>query len=315
MDTPSAPPLRVEAASPLHVESSSVSTPVVASILCMYVFYRSISTPTPTINIIKGKGKSIAGLLLRCSILSAAVYNITLHYLSTKFQIDKIALELFGHFESHYVVSYGIHKVDLRVVLLSALKAADILFVSCIFMCVALVAPSVPFSPYARTNRTISILSNTWAILRMPLVYYSGLLGTVISEKLALFLMLLFYNMELVAAFVLLVTLRFRNAGLKGSTAETGFFTVSVFLYGFMKYSINYIDFPFKLDSNTLNLIYSGQYALMISLYLMMTGIIFPRSGELGRAPEKLEVIRMGDVAMVEEVIEFEDASRLLIAG
>lgn len=295
----------------LIIDSASISTAVVVSMLTAYVFYRSMVASTSTFSLLRGKSRSIASLMLRLSALSSTIYNITLYFLSTKFQIDKISLELFGTFDKHYTIKYNEYNIDLGVVLISSLKAADILFISSIFMCISIVTPRSQYLTSPKGNTTISLISKFWAVMRIPLVYYSGLLSRVANEKLVLFLMLLFYNAELVVASILLVILRFRNAELRNSNADAGFLACSIFLYGFLKYSINYIDFPFKINRAVLGFVYSFQYVLSISICLLMCDIVFPRKDKAGLIPyEKPEHIQSSNVAVLEEVIEFEESSR-----
>ncbi|ELA41265.1 uncharacterized protein VICG_01638 [Vittaforma corneae ATCC 50505] len=300
----------MERESSLKIDSSSVSAPVVVTMVCLYIFFRSMSSTTPAINLIKGKFRSVTGLLLKLSIFSSTVYSIVLYYLSTKFQIDKIALELLQTFDKHYVVNYREYSIDLGLVLVSALKLADILFTSCIFFCISVIAPSTKYSTSTFSN-TISIASKLWAVFRIPIVYYADGLGMLINEKLALFMMLVFFNIELMVAAFFVLFLRLRSTGLKKSHSDAGFLSLCLFLYGFLKYSINFIDFPFKIDSNILGLIYSFQYALSISIYLLMAGIVFPRKETSTAAKEKTVIGQSNSVAMLEEVIEFEELQKL----
>lgn len=300
----------MERESSLKIDSSSVSTPVVVAMVCLYIFFRSVSSTTPTINLIKGKLRSITGLLLKLSIFSSTVYNIVLYHLSTKFQIDKISLELLQTFDRHYIVRYREYSVDLGMILVLALKVADILFISCIFFSISLTVPSTKYSS-STLSSTVSIASKLWAILRMPVVYYSDRLDVIINEKLALFLMLVFFNIELMVAAFFVLFLRLRSTGPKKTHSDAGFLSLCLFLYGFLKYSINFIDFPFKIDSSILGLIYSFQYALSISIYLLMAGIVFPRRETSIAMKEKAEVGQVNSVAMLEEVIEFEESQKL----
>lgn len=297
----------------IMIDSASVSTSVIVTILAAYVFYRSMVASTSTFNIIRGKSRSIASLMLRVGVLSSAVYNITLYFLSTKFQIDKISLELFGVFDKKYIVKYHEYTIDLGAVLISSLRIADILFISLIFISISILTPNYNHNTGSKSNSKISLISKFWAITRIPVVYYSSTLGIILNEKLALFMMLLFYNAELVMASVLLVMLKFKSSTPKSPDMDTGFLLCSIFLYGFLKYSINYIDFPFKINSSMLNLIYSFQYALLISIYLMICGIVYPRSKTIQDTSHALVVpenVQNGSVTMLEEVIEFAETSK-----
>jgi hypothetical protein len=298
----------MEGESALKIDSSSVNTPVVVSMVCLYILFRNMTSKTPTINFIRGKFASITGMILTISIIASTIYNITLYFLSTKFQIDKISLELLQKFDKQYMITFQDYTFDLGSVLVTSLKVADVLLISSVFLCISVGVPNIKQSTLPTLHWTISFVSRAWAFFRMPLVYYSNRLEIFINEKLALFLMLVFLNIELIVASVFSLMLKFRNNDMKKSNMDIGFLSLCLFLYGFLKYSINFIDFPFQISNIVLGLIYSTQYVLSISLYLLVAGIIFPKNEIKVIVKEKIEPCQSMNLAILEEIIEFEDS-------
>lgn len=297
----------------LNIDSSAVSTPVVVTMVCLYILFRNMTSVTPTINFIKGKLRSLTGLFLTLSIISLTVYNITLYFLSTKFDIDKTRLELYQKFNNHYEIKIQEYTLDLGFILIASLKIADILFMSCIFLSISVITPSSKNSAAPSVHKTVLTISRLWSILRIPMVFYSDKLSNIINEKLAIFIMLMVFNIELVIASIFALISKFKNIDVKKPNNDSGFLSLCLFLYGFVKYSINFIDFPFKIDANLLSLIYSFQYALSISLYLLITGIIFPREKIAIIIKEKPENNpNTTSLAILEEIIEFDDLKKKL---
>lgn len=146
----------------------------------------------------------------------------------------------------------------------------------------------------------------------MPLVYYSNRMETITNEMSASHLLFTFFKIELTAGPLFVLALKLRNIDQKRTNYETGFLTIHQFLYGSLKYSINFIDFPFKIDESILGLIYSFQYALTNSKYLLMSGIVFPGNEIKVVTKEITETAQGMHLAVLDEIIEFEESNIML---
>lgn len=299
----------------LNLDTNSINTPVVVSLITLYILSRSMTSTTPTINLIKGKFRSITGIILKGSIFSMLIYSIVLYYLSTKFTINKLSLELFHQFDEHYIVTYNQYSIDLGLVLISSLKIAEALFISSVFLCISIAASS--YKDGTSVENTIITITRLWGTLRPFVAFYAEKINFVINEKMLFFVKLLFCNIEFGIAAFLAILIKFRANRDVTSSIDIGFFSFSILLYGFLKYCVNLIDFPFKINNSILNIIYSLQYGLLMSSYLLMASIVFPRRKRLNKAAEKEEVIHtpQSSVAVLEDVIEFDESKLLALVN
>lgn len=300
----------------MTLDSNSINTAVIMTLTGFYILARSISSTTPILNLIKGKFRSITGLLLKLSVISAVVYNITMYYLSMQFQVDRFSLELFHKFDHTSIFSYNGYKIDLALVLLTSLKIAEALFVSSVFLCISLIGST--FDSTASIDISIIAVSKLWAVLRLLAVFYLAKFDYLVAKKLVLFVQMVLCNIEFGIASFFVLVLKFRVPKRKALNCDAGFFSLCLFSYGFLKYSVNFIDFPFKLESSTLNIMWSLQYGLFISIYLMMATITFPR--KQFDIPKKIKedstsISGKNSVAMLEEVIEFEESKALILTN
>lgn len=295
-----------------ETDPTTINTTVITSVLGLYIFFRSFVSIIPSVNFIKGKFRFVAGLFLKIAIFSSVVYEITIYLLSTKFKINRIELELSKNFQEHHQISYGGFTVDLAFLMTTSLKITEIMFMSSIFLCISLMAPSPELTYFFNLNVSIISFSRLWSIFRIPTIYYSSKLNLIMDEKAALFLKLLFCGIEVCIASSFAFILGFKNNTLKNLHTDSFFFSSCLMSYGFLKYFINIIDFPFKLNSEIVKLIFSVQFVLLNAIYLQITSLIFPRKSLL--QPQKIPSTvnhpnerYSTDVALLETVVEFDE--------
>ncbi|KAM0680311.1 hypothetical protein GINT2_001365 [Glugoides intestinalis] len=300
----------------LSLDSNSINTAVIMSLTGFYILARSLSSTTPILNLIKGKFRSITGLLLKLSVISAIVYNITIYYLSMQFDVDRFSLEIFHKFDHTSSFSYNGYKIDLALLLLTSLKIAEALFVSCVFLSISLIGST--FESTASIDISIIAISKLWAVLRLLVVFYLAKFDYLVAKKLILFVQMILCNIEFGIASFFVLILKFRVPKGKGLKCDAGFFSLCLLTYGFLKYSVNFIDFPFKIESRALNIMWSLQYGLFISIYLMMATITFPRKhyDSLKKIKEDpISISGKNNVAILEEIIEFEESKALSLTN
>lgn len=301
-------------------EIVNVNTTIFLTFTLLFILCRSYTSSTGTLGFLKGRLNSFCGMLLKISILSAVVYNLIFNYLSTKFDINKVELEIKESLDYVHKINFQDYSIDAINLMIYSLKISQFLFISCVFLGIALLVPDsvenseeAPFDPATiKYNSRISSLCKLWAVFRIPIVFYSSYLNPYLNEKITLFIILVFSNVEISLAALFLLLIKFKNnsAEQKNQT-DVGLFSIVLMSYGLIRYGINLIDLPFKLSILNLNIITSVQSAFMISLYMLLTDIIFPRvqikvqetinlSNEQFRIPKN-------DVQLLETLVVFDD--------
>lgn len=299
-----------------ETDPTTINSTVITSVIGLYIFFRSFISVIPSVNFIKGKFRFVAGLFLKIAVFSSVVYEIAVYLLSSKFKINRIELELSKSFQEHYQISYNGFTLDVAFLMITALKITEIMFVSTIFICISLMAPSPESSYFFNLNVSIISFSRLWSIFRIPTIYYSSKLNLIMEDKAALFLKLMFSGIEICVASLFVFILGFKNKNLKNLNTDSLFFTFCLLSYGFLKYFINIIDFPFKLNSEIVKIIFSIQFVLLNAIYMQMTSLIFPRKSNV--QPQKISAAtdhsndkHLADVALVETVIEFDESNSI----
>lgn len=305
--------------STIHADVASVNTFPIYIALSLYILSKSFNSTTPFINIFKGKFRSISGLLLKIAVLCSCVYQFLLYFLNTKFNIDKITLELSQRFNETYLVTFKDYTIDLCYVLVTSLQISDVLLVSCIFLAISILSNvSSDLKEFQALNSLLSIrnyiciFSRLWGITRIPIYFYIYGLEKNIDERYVLFAKLLVSSLELgVASFFMFLT-NIKNQRIRKAKFSAGLFTSGLLLYGFFKYVINFVDFPFKLTKNGLDLILSFQSIIQISIIIIVSDVFFSSfstvESECAKSPGHL----FNQVTELEAVIEFEESKRKL---
>lgn len=309
-------------------EMINANTSIFLGLALIYIYCRGYSSSNASLSFIKGKFKSFCGLLLKLSITTALIYNLCYNFLNLKFNIDRIELEIKETFNQSYRIDYKDYSIDLASLMTYSLRISQLIFTSCIFLAVSLTVPRnslikeiYKIDPSLMAyNSSISTFCKLWAVFRIPILFYSAYLRPFLTEKMALFSIIIFSNIEFVLASLFLLLIKFKNiASETKHQADLGLFAISLLAFGLIKYGVNLVDLPFELSQRNLNIVTSVQSALMISIYLFLTDIIFPRkikdvqqernliSTEITR-PLKFE----NDVSLVESIIEFDDKKSLI---
>lgn len=308
------------------MEGSSTNTTVFLAISLFYIYCKSYSSTNSTLSFLKGKFRSFCGLLLKISILASLVYDVSLNFLGTKFNIDRTQLEITKALEYSYRVDYKDYSIDLVSVMIYSLKISETLLASCVFLAVSLLIPDEPefyekykFDESLMTfNSSMSSLCKLWGVFRIPILFYAGALRALLGEKLSIFISQMLANIELVVASIFLLLIKFKNyTPWQNHNADIGLLSLTLTAYGFSKYGINLIDFPFELSKSNLDMICALQFGLMIGIYLSISGIMFPRRQIFDHLPEKNDrpiqgVENTNEVALLESIIEFEDKKSLI---
>lgn len=309
------------------VENGSANTTVFLAISLFYIYCRSYSSSNSTLSFLKGKFRSLCGILLKVSILTALVYNISVNFLATKFSIDRIQLEISKKLDHNYRVDYKDYSLDLVSIMVYSLKISEALLISCVFLATSLLAPdeSEFYERYkfdeslVNFNSSMSSLCKLWGVFRIPILFYAGTLKPLFGNKLATFISQLFSNIELVTVSIFLILIKFKNyTPWRNHSVDIGLLALTLTAYGFAKYGINLIDFPFELTKSNLDTIVALQFGLMIGIYLSVCGIVFPRRiqacDHLSEKNNRLiqGVENTNEVALLESIIEFEDKKGLI---
>lgn len=303
----------------IKVNPNTVNCFVIMLITFLYIISRSISSTTPSINVIKGKFRSIAGMLLKLSITSALCYNATLFFLSFKFNIDKVTLELGHRFTERFDFKFKDYSIDLGFVMLTSLKISEALLISSLFLAISLMSSSTHsktnsnVEPLQTLRNKVRSISRIWGIFRIPFAFYSYYIETLVDEKIYLFFRLIFGSIEFGIATIFIFISRFKNVALKNINVSPAFLSFCCLSYGFLKFTINLVDFPFKLNKTHLEIIISMQFGLLCAIYLLLTEILFPRKFNEVSVKE-LEVPKQpfSDVSMLETVIVFDEKTGLI---
>lgn len=304
----------------IRINPNTVNCLVIIILNCLYIMTRSISSSTSLIDIVKGKFRSLAGLFLKLSILSSVCYNAALFFLSFKFEIDKVALELSHTFKDKFTVSFRQYNLDLAYLMVSSLKMTDTLLISCLFMTISLICNSKDSSernssePLNNIRSKISSISKVWGICRVPLIFYSYFIESFIEPKLYLFFRLIFGCVEFGFVCIFIFFATFRNSSPKNTSVDSGFLAFCCFLYGFLKYTVNLIDFPFKLTSVHVEIITSSQFGILCAIYLLLSEILFPRKQKKIIPKEGVELNKepVSEVCLLESVIVFDEKNSLV---
>jgi hypothetical protein len=302
----------------LKINPNTVNCFVIISLECLYILARSLSSTTPSINFIKGKIRSIAGLFLKFAILSSVFYNAALFYLSFKFEIDKVTLELTHVFNEKYFVKFQKYSLDLVSFMIISLKISEAFFISAVYLAISLICGVKVNSiggPIDNFRMKICSFARIYGIFRLPIAFYSYFVENLFDEKLYLFFRLIFGSLEffLISFFILLGK---GNNPVKNINFSPAFLSFCCFSYGFLKFTINLIDFPFKLTQNYLEVIISIQFGLLCAIYLLITDIIFPRKIKKGLDETVNEAVNENmmenEVSLLETVIIFDEKKNLI---
>ena len=303
----------------IKINPNNVNCFVLTTLSCIYIISRSMTSTPPLINMIKGKFRSLAGLFLKLSIISAVCYNAALFFISFKFDIDKVTLELSHSFNEKYNVNIQNYTFDVVYLLITSLRISETLFISCLFITISCICNTSNNHEGTNTDVLRAIRSKIcnicriWGIFRIPLTFYSYYAEPLIDTKLYLFLRLMVGSIEFAFVCAFIFFSRFRNASAKNMNVDPGFLVFCCFSYGFLKYTINLIDFPFKLTKTHMEIVISSQFGFLCSIYLLLAEVLFPRKN-LKILPKDPEPIRelTNEVAMLESVIVFDDKNSLI---
>jgi len=305
-------------------EIINANTTIFLVLTTLYIFSRSYTSSTATLGFLKGRFNSFCGMLLKVAIVAALIYNLTFNFLSTQFDINKIELEIKERLNHTHIIDFKNYSLDLVTLMIYSLKISQFLFASCIFLGISLLVPDssdladthASDSSLIAYNSSISSFCKLWAIFRVPIVFYSGYLNPYLNERLTLFFILIFSNVELTFAALFLLIIKSKNsaASFKSQT-DVGLFALTVMSYGIIRYGINLMDLPFQLSRMNLNIITSVQSALMISIYLFLTEIIFPKAiakvQETSIPPESRHLTKFtNDVQLMDSLVVFEDLKK-----
>lgn len=296
-------------------DSNNLSTIPFLVFLTLYINIKSYSSSISSLSFLKGKINSLAGLLLKICVICSLIYNISYEILSKNFKINKIELEITETFRSAYNYYINGYNLDIVRLMINSLKISQILFISIIFMSISLLIPSYKEVEdennfLTKQNSLLCSFCKMWSIFRIPILFYSSFLKNLIYEKLVFFIVIVFSNIEIFLASIFVIYIKIKNQ--KISNFDLGIFSSILFFYGIFKYTINLIDLPFELSNENLNLVYTIQFVLMISIYLFLCEIIYPNKIiKKSSTPIVNQNIQPHfEVALLESVIEFENTKK-----
>lgn len=299
------------------------STPLLV-ILTAYIYIKSCSSSISFFSFLKGRMSSFAGLLLKVSLISTLLYSISFEVLSEKFNINKMELEITEIFNSDFILKIYSYSLNVAKSMILFLKTSQILLVSVVFMCISLLIPSEReiqetcqlsnFNNYlTKQNSTIYNFCRLYAIIRIPVLIYSSLLKNLFYDRLVYFIVIVFSNLEVLAASIFLMFIKYKNNKLNGNLkykTDVGLFSITLFFYSIFKYTVNLVDLPFEFTKNNLNIVLSVQFGLMTSIYLFLATILFP-DRKTKKQNYLIPVVNgdliNNDVALIESVIEFDN--------
>lgn len=311
-----------ELPSPDTYNSNTVAFLIMATV---YIYYKAFSSDCSSFSFVKGRINSIGGLFLKLSILSLLIYNICLNFLSLKFRINKVELEILESISQTYTVVIKKYSIDIAKIMIYSLKISQLLFMSSLFICISMLIPDgeeqdqdnihLIDSSITNNNSSIGSVCKLWAIFRIPILYYSTYLHQFFYKKISLFLSLIFCSTETFLAALCILVIKYKNQKLikhlgLSYSVDTILFAMAIIGYGALKYLVNLVDLPFEVTTHSLNIIVSYQIGLSLGIYLMMASIVFPKKKkhlkDISGRVIKNEISITPDISLLDSVIEFE---------
>lgn len=220
------------------------------------------------------------------SILSSAIYNFLLMYLSSQFEIDKYEFELLGHSKHSLIWRH----VNLFEVLNVSYLFSKVLRISSLYMLIGLWGPCLysfinkdKFGYEVFRSRTINskiyiskdifqtsiiTFAKIYSILRIPLCTFAYFKMRNLEAKNIIFIESFFLGLEIYLCIGFMLVLKTRHGLLSGNKGMDTITLLGVCLgfYGFFTYSLNNIDIPFPIN----DLIYQIKQSLMFGLRIVI---------------------------------------------
>lgn len=275
-----------------------VNEAVLSLLLLGYSLARAARSSLPSYNVFRGKLRALGSLFALGSVLASTTYICLVAYLSTRFSVDRHAIELVGSLKDTYSVALRGVRIDLVYVLNVSLALSKILRMSAVFLLIGLWGPCA-YSAFNSGGRAIDVLGlslvrsvfNTsvatfakiYALLRIPALvcyqYQSGLLG----EKTAVFFESFFLGSEVYLAVGLLVVLRTKHSLVseRGSLDSTNLLSMCLLLHGFLAYTVNTVAVPFEVSVLHHQILQSLKFGVRLILDMLVVSMLCPIRSQL----------------------------------